>query len=190
GIRFAPFDVADHQAVVAHPRALHPEPAVAAHAQGQQAAIVGAEVLDPGFGTERRGRRRCTGFRTVDDHAHAEPGAVAPALADQVQVARFEHAQLQQRPRHQYRVQRKQPERLPFHHSNDARKRRGAASKPPLDMNTTWSPGRTSARSVATSASTSATARPSPRRADTTRPASHASPWRCRNTTTSAWSRE
>src|SRR5690606_8218197 len=186
GVRVAPFHFAHDQAVVAHPGALHVEAAMAAHPQGQQAAVVGAEILDPGFGAERGGRGRGTGFLALDDHAHAEAAAFASAFAHQVQVARFEYPQLEQRARHQHRVQREQPEYLRRHGSSAARNRRGAASKPPLDMNTTWSPGRTSARRAATSASTSATARPSPRNADTTAPASQARPGRCRNTTASA----
>src|SRR5690606_20605809 len=145
---------------------------------------------DPGLGAERGGRGHGAGFLAFDDHAHAEAAALAPALAHQVQVARFEYAQLEQRSRHQHRMQREQSERLRVHGSSAARKRRGAASKPPLDMNTTWSPGRTSPRRAATSASTSATAWPSPRSADTTAPASQARPGRCRNTTASARSSE
>src|SRR5690606_8558698 len=198
----APLDVAHHQAVVAHPGAGHAEAAVAAHAQGQHALVVAAEVLDPRLGAERSGPGRGAGFLAGADHADAEAAAAAAALAHQVEVARFEHAQADGRPRHQHRVQRKQPDRLLVHARTltqppskplqvppaaiASRNRRGAPSKPPLDMNTTWSPSRTSARRVDTRAATSATAWPSPRSAATTLPASQASPGRCRNTTASA----
>src|SRR5690606_14070575 len=69
---------------------------------------------------------------------------------------------------------------------SSARNRRGAPSKPPLDMNTTWSPSPALSRSASSSASASATTSARPRTCATTPAASQGSSGRARKTTSSA----
>src|SRR4249919_1922547 len=198
GIVFAPMDIGEQQAVVAHVRGVDVEAPPAANAQVQQPVGAGGEVFDARLRAVLRRRGGHAGLVADQDQAHAEATRILGALAHQVEVAALEHAQRQHRARQQHAVQREQTQRLRMAQHRFgaqrpcrvAKKRRGAPSNPPLDMKTTWSPARTRVRRASIRASASGAVTPSPRSAPTTWPASHANSGRCRNTTTSAPSSE
>src|SRR5690606_26211478 len=121
-----------------------------AYLQHQQAVVTTVEILDPCLGAERRGQGGRAALLAFQQQAHAEAAAFAAAVAHQREIAWLEDPQPQPRARHQHGAQGKQWQDFGGHGpgssagqeaaSRAARNRRGAPSKPPLDMNTTWSP--------------------------------------------------
>ena len=88
---------------------LHPAATQAANAQN--AGLLGVDLLQMGQhrgGFELRHVFASAQFAALDDADHAERRLLAQAMADQVEVARFEHLELQQSAGKQHRLQRKQ----------------------------------------------------------------------------------
>ncbi|MNV52299.1 hypothetical protein D3C71_1443820 [compost metagenome] len=111
-VALAPFHVGNHQTVAAHPRFQRMETTTTAQAQHQHAIGADIKIFDRCFHAPRCGDGRRTHFIAFQNQAHAERAAIAAALAHQIQIARFEHAQAQGSARQQRRMQRKQRQAL------------------------------------------------------------------------------